>query len=171
MSSEGQTLLAELSAQPIAELDEVRVLTRYRAQYAPEMVNAVFAQIKLRARARAKFSRADAMYFTAEGLEQASTERMAMHHATLYERFEGVGDFCSGIGGDLIGFAQNTGAFVFRKCAAKIAHQPRTQALRFADVHDLAVARDHAVDTRRRRRMARGRAYGTTHQTAGRMKP
>jgi hypothetical protein len=103
MSSEGQALL---STHPIAESDEVRVLTKYRAQYAPEMVNAVFAQIKLRARARKKFSRADAMYFTAEGLEQASTERMAMYHATLYEPFDGIGDFCSGIGGDLIGLAQ-----------------------------------------------------------------
>jgi hypothetical protein len=107
MSSEGQALLAELSAQPIAESEELRVLTKYRAEYSPEMVNAAFAQIKLRVRARKKFSRADAMYFTAEGLEQASTERMAMYHATLYERFDTIGDFCSGIGGDLIGLAQS----------------------------------------------------------------
>ena len=107
MSSEGQALLAELSAQPIAESEELRVLTKYRADYAPEMVNAVFAQIKLRGRARKKFTRADAMYFTAEGLEQASTERMAMYHATLYEQFDSIGDFCSGIGGDLIGLAQS----------------------------------------------------------------
>jgi hypothetical protein len=107
MSSEGQTLLAELSAQEIAESDEVRVLTKYRATYSPEMVNAVFAQVKLRARARTKFSRADAMYFTAEGLEQASTERMALYHATLYAGMQVVADLCSGIGGDLIGFAQS----------------------------------------------------------------
>jgi hypothetical protein len=107
MSSDGQTLLAELSAQPIAASDEVRVLTKYRARHAAELVNAVFAQIKLRARARAKFTRADAMYFTAEGLEQASTERMATYHASLYAPFDGVADLCSGIGGDLIGLARS----------------------------------------------------------------
>ena len=107
MSSEGQTLLAELSGQSIAEADELRLLTKLRASYTPELVNAVFAQIKLRARAKAKFSRADAMYFTADGLEQASTERMALYHATLFEPFETIGDFCSGIGGDLIGLAQS----------------------------------------------------------------
>jgi len=106
MSSEGQTLLAELSAHPIAEADEVRVLTKYRANHAPELVNAVFAQVKLRARGRAKFTRADQMYFTAEGLEQASTERMARYHATFYDGFDGVADCCSGIGGDLIALAQ-----------------------------------------------------------------
>jgi SAM-dependent methyltransferase len=106
MSSEGQTLLAELSSKPIAESDEVRVLTRYRARYAPEMVNAVFAQIKLRARARAKFSRADRMYFTADGLEQASTERMAHYHAQQFVAHEMIADLCCGIGGDLIAFAE-----------------------------------------------------------------
>ena len=106
MSSEGQTLLAELSAHPIAESDEVRALTRYRAQYAPELVNAVFAQTKLRARARAKFSRADQMYFTADGLEQASTERMGRYHAAQLARYEQIADLCCGIGGDLIAFTE-----------------------------------------------------------------
>ena len=115
MSSEGQTLLAALSAQPIAEGDELRILTRYRQEYAPALVNAVFAQVKLRARARAKFSRADQMYFTAEGLEQASTERMANYHAALYDGIDVVFDLCSGIGGDLIALAQS-----HRVCAVDI---------------------------------------------------
>jgi hypothetical protein len=106
MSSEGQTLLAELSTQSLAEADELRVLTRFRAHHPPELVSAAFAQLRLRARARAKFSRADAMYFTAEGLEQASTERMASHHATLFDAVDTVFDLCSGIGGDLIGLAR-----------------------------------------------------------------
>jgi predicted RNA methylase len=45
------------------------------------------------------------MYFTAPGLEQASTERMARHHAERFTAFERVADLCSGIGGDLIGLA------------------------------------------------------------------
>jgi predicted RNA methylase len=45
------------------------------------------------------------MYFTKAGLEQASSERMARHHASRYAPFSRIADFCTGIGGDLIGLA------------------------------------------------------------------
>ncbi len=45
------------------------------------------------------------MWFTQAGLEQASSERMARHHARRYASFERIADLCSGIGGDLIGLA------------------------------------------------------------------
>jgi hypothetical protein len=45
------------------------------------------------------------MLFTAAGLEQASSERMAHHHAARYAAFDTVADLCTGIGGDLIGLA------------------------------------------------------------------
>jgi hypothetical protein len=45
------------------------------------------------------------MYFTRAGLEQASSERMARHHASRYGAFDRVADLCCGIGGDLIGLA------------------------------------------------------------------
>jgi SAM-dependent methyltransferase len=69
-------------------------------------VNVVFAQAKLRTRARGKFTRAGRMYFTADGLEQASTERMSRYHASQLAAFDAIMDFCCGIGGDLIGFAE-----------------------------------------------------------------
>jgi hypothetical protein len=105
LSPDGQHLLDELSRETLSAGAELGVITRYRARYAPELVAAALAQVKLRQRARAKFSRADAMYFTAPGLEQASTERMARHHAKRYATSKRVADLCSGIGGDLIGFA------------------------------------------------------------------
>lgn len=105
LSSNGQTLLAELAREPLSATTELGVLTRYRARYPADLVNAALAQIKLRVRARAKFSRADEMYFTAAGLEQASTESMSRHHAKRYAAFGKVADLCSGIGGDLIGLA------------------------------------------------------------------
>lgn len=105
LSREGQELLAALGAETLSPDAELRVLTRYRARYPADLVSIAFAQVKLRARARAKFSRADHMYFTVPGLEQASTERMAQHHALRFAGFAQVADLCSGIGGDLLGLA------------------------------------------------------------------
>jgi hypothetical protein len=45
------------------------------------------------------------MYFTQIGLEQASSDRMARHHAARFESFDSVFDLCTGIGGDLIALA------------------------------------------------------------------
>ena len=105
LSPEGQALLDALAREPLGADAELGVITRYRQRYAPELVAAALAQIKLRRRARSKFSRADEMYFTGPGLEQASTERMSRHHARRYTSFKQVADLCSGIGGDLIGLA------------------------------------------------------------------
>jgi hypothetical protein len=103
LSPDGQHLQAELAAETIT--DDLRIITKYRARYSRELVAAALEQVKLRVRARTKFDRADEMYFTRAGLEQASTERMARHHATRFSGFERVADLCSGIGGDLIGLA------------------------------------------------------------------
>lgn len=106
MSSDGQMLLAELASEPIGEAHELRLLTKYRKQHPAKLVTVAFAQIKLRAKGRAKFTRADQMYFTADGLEQASTERMARYHARQFPHATLL-DLCCGIGGDLIGLAES----------------------------------------------------------------
>jgi hypothetical protein len=104
LSDDGQRLLAALRGESMD--DDLRVITRYRANYPADLVRAALTLTKLRTRARAKFSRADEMYFTAAGLEQASTERMGKHTAERFSRFGRVADLCSGIGGDLIALAQ-----------------------------------------------------------------
>jgi SAM-dependent methyltransferase len=106
MSSDGQMLLAQMAADASSETDELRMLTKYRKRYPAELVNTAFAQLKLRMRARTKFTRADRMYFTPDGLEQASTERMARYHAGQFAAFDQIIDLCCGIGGDLIAFAE-----------------------------------------------------------------
>lgn len=105
LSRQGQELLARFAAELPAPEDEIRVLTRLRAEHPPELVAAALTQARLRARARSKFENADRLYFTPEGLEQASTERMAAHHARRYEGFVRIADLCTGIGGDLIALA------------------------------------------------------------------
>lgn len=105
LAPRGRALMAELAAEPPAAGDEIRVITRLRERYPPELVAAAVGQAKLRVRARAKFPNADRMYFTAPGLEQASTERMARNHARRYREFDRIADLCTGIGGDLIALA------------------------------------------------------------------
>ncbi len=105
LTVEGQRLLAELAGETQSAGSELGLITRYRARYPAELVSAALSQVKLRARARAKFSLADEMYFTGSGLEQASTERMSRYHAKRYASFGRVADLCSGIGGDLLGLA------------------------------------------------------------------
>ena len=101
----GQELMAELAREPLAAGDEIRLITRLRASYAPELVPIAVGQAKLRVKARSKFTHADRMWFTAPGLEQASTERMARNHARRYAGFDRIAELCTGIGGDLIGLA------------------------------------------------------------------
>src|SRR5579885_434205 len=65
LSREGQQLLDELSREQLRADAELALLTRYRARYSADLVSLALAQVKLRDRARAKFTNADRMYFTA----------------------------------------------------------------------------------------------------------
>ena len=87
-----------------AEGDELKLQQRLRQRYASELVRAAFLLRELRQRAKAKFSRAEQMWFDRLGLEQATSELVARHKA---QRFEGrVWDFCCGVGGDTLGLAE-----------------------------------------------------------------
>ena len=100
-SDAGRALLAEVSAVPVPGPAE---LTRWRKKAPAELVSAALRLAACRRRGAAKFSRADAMWFEATGLEQATAEPVSRHKA---RRFEGglVVDLCSGIGGDTLALA------------------------------------------------------------------
>ncbi|MGI5128440.1 class I SAM-dependent methyltransferase [Pseudonocardia sp. CA-107938] len=105
---DGQAVLAELAALDAAELTGpagLRLGAQLRARYPTELVVDAFGQAELRAAARAKFARADAMWFTRAGLEQASTEVVAQHRRTRFAGAGAVADLCCGIGGDLLALA------------------------------------------------------------------
>ena len=106
LAPEGQRLLDELSHVTITAGNEISLITRLRRDHSAELVAAALEQTKLRRKARKKFSNADRMYFTAAGLEQASSERTARHRAKRYENFEVIADLCCGIGGDAIELAR-----------------------------------------------------------------
>lgn len=105
MSAPGQALLAAIAdAKPEARRG-LQLGRRLREHYPAEMVAAAMTLSELRARARAKFSRADEMFFTRAGYEQASSESAARHRATRFAGAKRRVDLCSGIGGDLLALA------------------------------------------------------------------
>jgi len=81
-------------------------ITQAANQYNPEASRWAATQISLRNQARAKFSRADTMFFVREALEQATHERVAAYHASRFPSGVLVSDLTAGIGGDLIALAQ-----------------------------------------------------------------
>ena len=105
LSGPGAELLGRLGEQPLSPADALRLGTELRADYPAELVAAALAQHELRIAARAKFSRAMQMFFTRDGLEQASAELVARHRRGRYPAGGLLADLCCGIGGDLIALA------------------------------------------------------------------
>ena len=108
-SPAGERLLAEVAARGTGDDELLATVAALRLRYDPELVAAAVTQVRLRVRARAKFGPdADRMFFTADGLEQATRAVVAARHA---DRFAAAGadrvlDLCCGIGGDLVAFAR-----------------------------------------------------------------
>jgi hypothetical protein len=110
LSPEGRALLDGLPDGPLDPDDALALGTRLRQRHPAGLVAAALAQHELRGRAAAKFSAADRMWFTRDGLEQASAEPLARHRAARYAGFEVVADLCCGIGGDLCALAPGRAA-------------------------------------------------------------
>ncbi|MCE7078759.1 methyltransferase domain-containing protein [Streptomyces sp. ST2-7A] len=89
--------------------EELALATRLRRDHPAELVAAALTRARLRVRARAKFgAEADTMWFTADGVEQATRAGVAARRA---ERFAGAGatrvvDLCCGNGGDALALAR-----------------------------------------------------------------
>ena len=105
LTAEGRELVRLITDNAVGPAGELALNTRLRRTYDPDLVAAAFALVELRARGAAKFSRASEMYFTRAGLEQATSEVVALHRAVRFSPFCRVADLCVGLGGDLIGLA------------------------------------------------------------------
>jgi len=101
----GRELLDRLARLEVTPATELRVGALLRRDYPAELVTAALGQHELRRRAEGKFTRAQRMYFTRAGLEQATAEIIARHRATRFAGALRVADLCCGIGGDLIALA------------------------------------------------------------------
>jgi SAM-dependent methyltransferase len=105
LTDDGQRLLDR--AEDASE-DPLGATTQLRRGAEPEHVAAAITQAALRRRAVPKFGDlARVMYFTPEGLEQATRLPVAEHRAARLgaARTESVVDLGCGIGGDLVAFA------------------------------------------------------------------
>jgi hypothetical protein len=105
-SADGRALLAEAAARGVSDDRLLATSTALRAAgHSPHTVAAAVETVRLRERARTKFGAdADAMFFTPDGVEQATRTSVADHRAA---RFAAAGvrdvlDLCCGIGGDLL---------------------------------------------------------------------
>ena len=153
LSDEGRSVLDSLPPGPLGPDDALAVGTRLRRRFPAELVAAALAQHELRARAAPRFTLAGEMWFTREGLEQASAEPLARHRAGRYAGFDRVADLCCGIGGDLCALAPGRDAVavdldpVHPRMArenARVHGAGELGAVR-ADVRDLRLPRSLAV--------------------------
>lgn len=111
LTPDGQRLLeqaahlyADHEGDPLAAAAAVR-----RVEPDPERAAAALTQVQLRVKGVAKFGEdALRMYFTPDGLEQATRSRVAAHRAARLAaaRPGSVVDLGCGIGGDLVAFAR-----------------------------------------------------------------
>ncbi|MFJ9126087.1 methyltransferase domain-containing protein [Streptomyces sp. NPDC102340] len=108
LTSEGLALLEELRDHDPAQ--ELALATKLRREHPAELVSAALAQARLRQRAVAKFGAEDAarMFFTPNGVEQATRTSVAAYRAGAFEELgvRSVADLCCGIGGDAIALAR-----------------------------------------------------------------
>lgn len=110
LAGPGREALARAEALLTEGYDELAAGTRLRRDLTPDQASAALTQAVLRRRATAKFVPADAarMYFTADGLEQATRHRVAAHRAARLVAAEArtLVDLGCGIGGDLVACAR-----------------------------------------------------------------
>ncbi|MFC6087347.1 class I SAM-dependent methyltransferase [Sphaerisporangium aureirubrum] len=107
LTPHGQKALADAVRMVEDGADAVAAAVGLRRTHPADLAGAALTQARLRARGAAKFG-ADAavMYFTPDGLEQATRAEVADHRARRFEPGARVADVCCGIGGDLLALAR-----------------------------------------------------------------
>jgi SAM-dependent methyltransferase len=109
LGEEGQALLARLGSSRLDHASLLAVATGLRREHPPDLVAAALTQALLRQQARPKFgSDAARMYFTPDGLEQATRTGVAALRARRYagSGARRVADLCCGVGGDTLALAR-----------------------------------------------------------------
>ncbi len=138
LGADGQRLLAEIDARSLTEANTLPLAAELRHHYSAPLVAAAMTQVRLRARARAKFGDdAARMYFTQAGLEQATSAPVAAHRAARYRVARRIADLCCGIGGDLRALADGHPVLA-------VDRDPLTAAIAAANMRALGLS-DHAT--------------------------
>ena len=108
LSTEGKKILDRLLQEELTEQNELKIGQQLRKDFPVQLVIDAITQHQLRLKARAKFPQAMEMFFTKQGLEQASSDAIAEHRAKRFCDLKHAADFCCGIGGDLSQLAKVT---------------------------------------------------------------
>jgi hypothetical protein len=144
-SPNGTAALAAAAALGPTEPTFLACYERMRKHFPADLAKAALETAILREKAKGKFSRAAAMFFTREALEQSSGEAVSQHRAKRFHRFEIVGDFGCGIGGDAIGLAAVTSVIAvdrdplrLRMAERNVAAYELTERVRFIQADVLA---------------------------------
>ncbi|MGO1383830.1 MAG: THUMP-like domain-containing protein [Arachnia sp.] len=106
LSDQGRAALAAASAED--DPGSLGAASRMRKEFPPELAAVALSQVALRRRASAKFPRAEEMYFTPAGLEQATRHPVSLWRAQQF-RAAGVSevyDLGCGIGADAMAFLE-----------------------------------------------------------------
>lgn len=103
LTPRGHEALAVAATLPASDATLLRDTETLRASYGPQLAAAALETVRLRRRARVKFSRADSMFWTREALEQASGELVSRYRAERFAGTETAWDICCSAGGDAIG--------------------------------------------------------------------
>lgn len=104
----GQHALAAAAELGPTEESFLPCLTRLQKHFDSELAKAALETVILRHKARAKFVRADQMYFAREALEQASGETIARYRAERFAQFNSFADLGCGLGGDTLALAAHS---------------------------------------------------------------
>lgn len=121
-----------LVADGLSESDLLRVITDLRSRHEATLASAIAETAMLRIRALAKFPDAHRMLFDRAGLEQATSEPVALHRLSRlgHGDHDRIVDLGCGIGGD---------ALAFTRVAPTIGIDRNADRLRLA-VHNCSVA-------------------------------
>ncbi len=122
LEPQGEQALEAASFLVDSDADFLAALQALSRDYPEELARHAVAQTVLRIKAASKFSRADQMFFTRDGLEQASGELVSAYRAGRLGSCELLADLTAGIGGDAAAFARLMPVMAVEK-------DPRTMAV------------------------------------------
>ena len=106
LSERAQRALARLADEDLRAENTLALLTHLRREFSPDEAAALLDQARLRRRAVGKFPHADALLYTDEALQQASSRAVATYRAQRFAPFAHVADLGCGIGADTIALAE-----------------------------------------------------------------
>lgn len=105
-SPDGERLLAVVREANPTDAETLSLITRLRRDWDADLVAAAMTMHALRVKAKGRVRDADRLWFTDDGLEQATPSLVADHRAARFAGCTQVADLCCGIGGDLMALAR-----------------------------------------------------------------